>query len=142
MFKINTPITAIMTRTIKNVLGLLLLFVPMSASAQINMNNDQYDQTNSNGIANNRNRNIADSLGTDKEIPRGIKVWTIDSRFGDQREAAVDTVSHMFMNTNFTTGLRGEYNRLVTSVHHVLIVYSLIVRRPSNSSLRSHTITY
>ena len=110
MFKINTPITAIMTRTIKNVLGLLLLFVPMSASAQINMNNDQYDQTNSNGIANNRNRNIADSLGTDKEIPRGIKVWTIDSRFGDQREAAVDTVSHMFMNTNFTTGLRGEYN--------------------------------
>ena len=55
-------------------------------------------------------RNMADSLGTDKEIPHGIKVWTVDSRFGDRRNAVVDTISHMYPNTIFTTGLRGEYN--------------------------------
>lgn len=52
----------------------------------------------------------ADSLGTDKEIPEGIHVWTVDSRFGDRTMARPDTVSHMFMNTIFTTGLHGEYN--------------------------------
>lgn len=55
-------------------------------------------------------KNAADSLGTDKEIPQGIKVWTVDSHFGDTKAAEVDTVSHMFMNSIFTTGLRGEYN--------------------------------
>ena len=55
-------------------------------------------------------KNAADSLGTDKEIPQGIKVWTVDSHFGDIKAAEVDTVSHMFMNSIFTTGLRGEYN--------------------------------
>ena len=55
-------------------------------------------------------KNAADSLGTDKEIPRGIRVWTVDSHFGDIKAAEVDTVSHMFMNSIFTTGMRGEYN--------------------------------
>ena len=52
-----------------------------------------------------------DSLGHgNKEIPKGLKVWTVDERFGDRRAAEVDTMSHMFMNTPFTTGMRGEYN--------------------------------
>lgn len=53
-----------------------------------------------------------DSLGSDKEIPKGIKVWSVDERFGDRMEAQVDTMSHMYMNTTFTSGLRGEYNTL------------------------------
>ena len=53
-----------------------------------------------------------DSLGSDKEIPKGIKVWTIDERFGDSKPAQVDTLQHMYMNTTFTEGLRGEYNTL------------------------------
>lgn len=53
-----------------------------------------------------------DSLGSDKEIPRGLKVWTIDERFGDRQVAQVDTMQHMYMNTTFTSGLRGEYNTL------------------------------
>ena len=53
---------------------------------------------------------MADSLGTDKEIPKGIKVWTVDQRFGDRRQAELDTMSYMYPNTIFTTGLRGEYN--------------------------------
>ncbi|WP_443866185.1 putative porin [Leyella stercorea] len=102
-----------MIRTTRKLLGLLafLLSVPMCLSAQIGMDdNDRFNQMNPDGSVNKRNRNAADSLGTDKVIPRGIRVWTVDSRFGDQRKAAVDTVSHMFMNSIFTTGLRGEYN--------------------------------
>ena len=53
-----------------------------------------------------------DSLGSDKEIPKGIRVWTVDERFGDTKAAVVDTLQHMYMNTTFTEGLRGEYNTL------------------------------
>ena len=58
------------------------------------------------------NRINTDSLGTDKEIPKGIRVWTVDERFGDTKAAVVDTLQHMYMNTTFTEGLRGEYNTL------------------------------
>lgn len=53
-----------------------------------------------------------DSLGSNQEIPKGIKVWTVDERFGVQQDAVVDTLQHMYMNTTFTEGLRGEYNTL------------------------------
>ena len=58
------------------------------------------------------NRINTDSLGTDKEIPKGIRVWTVDERFGDTRAAVVDTMQAMYQNTTFTEGLRGEYNTL------------------------------
>jgi hypothetical protein len=47
-----------------------------------------------------------------KEIPRGVKMWTVDELFGDREEAEPDTAGYMFMNTIFTTGLMGEYNSL------------------------------
>ena len=47
-----------------------------------------------------------------KEIPRGLKVWTIDERFGDRKPAVPDTLSYMYMNSNLTYGKRGEYNTL------------------------------
>jgi len=53
-----------------------------------------------------------DSLGSNQEIPKGIKVWTVDERFGDRQEAVVDTLQHMYMNTTFTEGIHGEYNTL------------------------------
>lgn len=86
----------------------LLLGLPATLLAQ----NDYYNQMNPDGSINQRSTraNMADSLGTDKEIPKGIKVWTVDPRFGDRTAAEVDTVSHMFPNTIFTTGLRGEFN--------------------------------
>ena len=57
-------------------------------------------------------RNRRDSLKTDghTEIPRGLKVWTVDPLFGDRRMAEPDTMSYMYMNSIFTTGMRGEYN--------------------------------
>lgn len=54
--------------------------------------------------------NSSDTTSHHKDIPTGIKVWAVDERFGDIKPAAIDTVSHMFMNSIFTTGLRGEYN--------------------------------
>lgn len=51
-----------------------------------------------------------DSANGEKIIPRGIKVWTVDERFGDRKNAEIDTASYMYMKTMFTTGLRGEYN--------------------------------
>lgn len=48
----------------------------------------------------------------EKIVPRGLKVWTVDDRFGDRSMAQPDTLSHMFQNSVFTTGMRGEYNTL------------------------------
>lgn len=46
----------------------------------------------------------------DKVVPRGLKVWRVDERFGDRIEARPDTLSHNYMNSIFTTGKYGEYN--------------------------------
>lgn len=54
--------------------------------------------------------NSGDSAQNHKEIPKGIKVWTVDSRYGDIIKAQPDTLSYLFMNTIFTSGLQGEYN--------------------------------
>ena len=83
--------------------------MPLMAWAQF----DSFNQMDEDGNVTRRStKHNADSLGTDKEIPKGIKVWTVDERFGDIRKAELDTVPHMFMNTIFGTGLRGEYNNL------------------------------
>ena len=61
--------------------------------------------------AGSRRQKGSDSIQSQhKEIHTGLHVWTIDDRFGDRTPAEPDTVSYMFMNTTFTTGLRGEYN--------------------------------
>lgn len=83
--------------------------MPLMAWAQF----DSFNQMDEDGNVTQRStKHNADSLGTDKEIPKGIKVWTVDERFGDIRKAELDTMPHMFMNTIFGTGLRGEYNTL------------------------------
>ena len=45
-----------------------------------------------------------------KEVPKGLYVWTIDRKFGDMIPAQPDTLSHLFMNSVFNTGIYGEYN--------------------------------
>lgn len=90
------------------ILTLLFFIFPSISFAQFD---DNYNQIDEGGNMTSRNKtNRKDTLKNEKEIPEGIKVWTIDSRFGDRKAAVPDTLSHMFMNTVFTTGLRGEYN--------------------------------
>ena len=86
-----------------------------AATSYVAAQNDLYENNRDDqfGPVNNRNNKaLTDSLGSNKEIPRGMHVWTVDERFGDVRPAAADTLQHMYMNTTFTEGLRGEYNTL------------------------------
>ena len=80
--------------------------IPVAAQNDFNYNEDSQFRPQTNRKMN------TDSLGSDKEIPKGIRVWTVDERFGDTKAAVVDTLQHMYMNTTFTEGLRGEYNTL------------------------------
>lgn len=95
----------------KRIFSLLLLAVAVVAQAQISMvDNDSFTNEN---YQRDRNFGRSDSIqGQHKEIPRGLKMWTIDETFGDRTSAEPDTVSHMFMNTIYTEGLRGEFNTL------------------------------
>ena len=80
--------------------------IPVAAQNDFNYNEDSQFRPQTSRKVN------TDSLGSDKEIPKGIRVWTVDERFGDTKAAVVDTLQHMYMNTTFTEGLRGEYNTL------------------------------
>lgn len=80
--------------------------LPVAAQNDFNYNEDSQFRLQTNRKVN------TDSLGSDKEIPMGIRVWTVDERFGDTKAAVVDTLQHMYMNSTFTEGLRGEYNTL------------------------------
>lgn len=46
----------------------------------------------------------------DLDIPIGLKVWTIDRKFGDIIPATPDTLPFTYRNTIFTSGNEGEYN--------------------------------
>ena len=95
--------------------GILLLGSRVALHAQTDLNQlnpNEIQQINADGtvVSKKQMRAMADSLGTDKEIPKGLKVWTLDGRFGDRIEAEPDTMSQDFQNTIFTTGRYGEYN--------------------------------
>ena len=100
-----------MKKYLCSVLFLWLAVVQASAQVPRVLTND-YNSMDPNGNVATANdcRNRADSTSLHKEIPKGIYVWTVDSRFGDRKAAQLDTLSHMYMNTIFTSGLRGEYN--------------------------------
>lgn len=91
----------------KRIIAIILLIV---ATASVNAQIRDFNQIDEDGKITRAGQHNTDSLGSNKQIPKGIKVWTVDARFGDIRPATPDTLSHMFMNSIFTTGLRGEFN--------------------------------
>ena len=94
----------------------LLLGVGCWLLAAGSLQAQEYNQIDGEGNFSRRNEGNGNfnkhSTDTTKnqEIPRGIRVWTIDRRFGDVRPAVVDTLQHLYMNSIFNTGLYGEYN--------------------------------
>ena len=85
-----------MNRLLMLVVGLSMALLPAIAQ-------DDFTRIDENGnFSSNTNENKKDSLGSDKEIPKGLKVWTVDTRFGDRIAAQPDTLSHMFMNKLYT----------------------------------------
>lgn len=58
-----------------------------------------------------RSKASSDSLNhKGKQIPKGVHVWNVDKRFGDRTVQPLDTVTHLFQNTIYTSGLYSEYN--------------------------------
>ena len=92
----------------------LFVLVANAAMAQFDDNSTVDDRTfTADGYRKNKNAGRSDSIQSQhKEIPRGLKVWTIDERFGDRKPAVPDTLSYMYMNSNLTYGKRGQYNTL------------------------------
>lgn len=96
----------------RKTIALLLLFVSYGLAYSQEYNQiDDSGQITQRGGNSNRNFNKHNNDTTkNKEIPRGIRVWTIDRKFGDITPAIVDTLPHLFQNTIFNTGIYGDYN--------------------------------
>lgn len=98
---------------------ILFILVTLSFLFGGNMNAQNYNQLYENTpdgpryINENENELNEDSTTVDsKTVPIGIKMWTVDPRFGNTIEVEVDTLMHNFQNIQFTDGLNGEYNYL------------------------------
>ena len=82
-----------------------------TASAQ-----DTFNQIDEMGNVTQRSQNFnkhnSDSTSSNKVVPKGLRVWTIDRKFGNVIPASPDTLSHLYQNTTFNTGMYGEYNTI------------------------------
>lgn len=53
-----------------------------------------------------------DTTNKDKEVPKGIYVWTVDRRFGDIIKAEVDTMPHLYPQSTLPMGHYMQYNTI------------------------------
>ena len=56
-----------------------------------------------------------DSAETKKKkkiVPNDVRAWTVDEIYGNMTDTYVDTLHHMFMNTDLPEGIEGHYNSL------------------------------
>ena len=53
-----------------------------------------------------------DTTNQHKEIPIGLKVWTVDRKFGDIIQAEVDTMPHLFPQSTLSMGRYGQFNTI------------------------------
>lgn len=96
----------------RKILAVLLFcgsFCSISAQ-EFNQIDDSGEITQRNGSTNRNFNKHSNDTTKNKEIPKGIHVWTVDRKFGDITPAAVDTLPHLFQNTIFNTGVYGDYN--------------------------------
>lgn len=112
----------------------LLTFILFCLSA-ITASPQTFDQTDDLGQftqqeeTTNKNFNKHNNDTTsNKEIPTGLYVWTIDRKFGDITPAVPDTMPHLFMNTIFNTGLYGQYN--TTGNNYTARESRIVIDRP------------
>lgn len=45
-------------------------------------------------------------------VPNDIRAWTVDEKYGNVTPTYVDTLHHLFMNTDLPEGIEGQYNSL------------------------------
>ena len=112
---------------IRGLLSVACSLLSLTAVAQ------EYNQIDESGNITRRsdngnfNKHNTDST-SNKEVPKGIHVWTIDRRFGDVRPTEPDTIPHLYMNTIFNTGVYGEYN--TTGNNYTARLSRIFIDRP------------
>ena len=120
-------------RPVPRVIGLLFAILGslFTASAQ-----DVYNQIDETGNVTQRNQNFnkhnTDTTNHNKQVPRGLKVWTVDRKFGNITPATPDTVPHLYQNTTLNTGIYGEYN--TTGNNYTARLSRIFIDRKQTSS--------
>ena len=85
----------------------------MTARAQTyNQMDADGNMTQRNGSNGNFNPHNNDTTSSNKEIPKGIYVWTVDRKFGDIHKAEVDTMPHLYPQSTFATGRYMQFNTI------------------------------
>ena len=78
------------------------------------MAQDTFNQIDEMGNVSQRNQNFNkhnnDTTSKNKEVPKGLKTWTVDRKFGNVIPTEPDTVHHLFPQSLFNSGRYGEYN--------------------------------
>ena len=60
----------------------------------------------------NFNKHNNDTTSKNKEVPKGLRVWTVDRKFGNVIPTEPDTIHHLFPQSLFNTGTYGQYNTI------------------------------
>ena len=108
---------------------LTLILTATNVVAQVTYNQiDESGNITQHSENNNFNKHNNDTT-RNKEIPKGLYVWTIDRKFGDVIPAIPDTLPHLFMNTTFNNGMYGEYN--TTGSNYTSRLSRIFINRPA-----------
>ncbi len=94
---------------------------------------DTFNQIDEMGNITQRNENFNkhnNDTTRNKEIPKGIYTWNIDRKFGNIIPAEPDTLSHLFMNTTFNSGVYGEFNH--TGSNYTARMSRIFINRPES----------
>lgn len=88
-------------------LKIFLLLLAMLAIRPL-MAQDTYNQIDEMGNVTQRNQNFNkhnnDTTSSNKEVPKGLKTWTVDRKFGNVIPTEPDTLDHLFPQSLFNTG--------------------------------------
>ena len=114
---------------------LLISFcIPLVMQAQsYNQLDDSGNITQRNEYDNNGNfnPNSNDTTSHNKEVPYGVRSWTVDRRFGDIIPSEMDTLHHLYQNTIYNTGIYGHYN--TTGNNYTARLSRIFIDRPQTS---------
>ena len=95
------------------IVAFLFTILPLSLSAQNYNQIDESGNVTMNGDQNqNFNPHSNDTTRKSKVVPKGLRVWTVDRKFGDIIKAEVDTMPHLDPNTTLSMGKYGQYNTI------------------------------
>lgn len=118
-----------MGKRLNTLLTMLLVLTELSAQNTRTFNQvDESGNFTQRSENNNFNKHNNDTTKRNKEIPKGIYVWTIDRRLGEITPAIPDTLPHLFPNTTLNTGYYGQYN--TTGSNYTARMSRIFIDRP------------